>query len=259
MSPDEEQLETVLISGGGGRLGSAFVRALIASGHSVCILDSLPCAVTIKRCGLDDTDPSDFKVIQGDATDPADIDHAIESCVALYGRVTAAVHCAYPRSDQWGTRFEDLGSEKLYQDLAAQLGGAILFSQRVIRQFRSQGFGNLIHISSILGVAPPKFRHYEGVDMVSPIEYSAIKAGIIAVTRYLAKYCHNQGIRVNCICPGGILDDQPPEFLERYRKDCNSKGMLDSEDIVGTLLFLMSSRSSFITGQSFVIDDGWSL
>ena len=95
--------------------------------------------------------------------------------------------------------------------------------------------------------------------MISPIEYSAIKTGIIGVTKYLAKYCKGENIRVNCISPGGILDNQPEQFLNKYRESCNSKGILDARDILGALIFLLSDNSEYINGQNIVIDDGWSL
>ena len=95
--------------------------------------------------------------------------------------------------------------------------------------------------------------------MTSPIEYSAIKSGIIAITRWLSKYCRNQGIRVNCVSPGGIESQQPQPFMDKYRLSCNSKGMLDATDVVGALLFLLSDKSNFINGQNIVVDDGWSL
>ena len=61
--------------------------------------------------------------------------------------------------------------------------------------------------------------------MVSPIEYTAIKSGLISITKYLSKYCKNQNIRVNCISPGGIISGQPDVFVKRYRGECASKGM----------------------------------
>ena len=129
----------------------------------------------------------------------------------------------------------------------------------MIRYFREQGYGNLLHISSIQGSSSPKFDHYEGTDMVSPIEYSAIKAGVISITRYLAKYCKNQNIRVNCISPGGISDNQPESFQKKYRSSCCNKGLLDSGDIAGALIFLLSEQSKYVTGQNIIVDDGWSL
>ena len=95
--------------------------------------------------------------------------------------------------------------------------------------------------------------------MHSPIEYSAIKSGIIAITRWLAKRYRQQNIRVNCVSLGGILDQQPESFLQHYQASCNSKGMLDAQDVAGAILFLLSEESAFITGQNIVVDDGWSL
>jgi NAD(P)-dependent dehydrogenase (short-subunit alcohol dehydrogenase family) len=96
--------------------------------------------------------------------------------------------------------------------------------------------------------------------MHSPIEYSAIKSGIISISKYLAKYYRNKNIRINSISPGGIKDiNQPKLFIKRYKESCNSKGLLDGSDLSGLVLFLLSNQSKYITGQNLVIDDGWSL
>ena len=145
------------------------------------------------------------------------------------------------------------------EDIQNQLGLAIIFSQKIIKYFLRQGNGNLIHISSIQGISAPKFEHYEGTSMCSPIEYSAIKSGIISITKYLSKYYKNKNLRINCISPGGVYSNQPEKFLKNYNKSCNSKGMLNAEDINGTILFLISKNSHYINGQNIVIDDGWSL
>ena len=171
----------------------------------------------------------------------------------------ACVNAAYPRTEAWGTPFEKLKMVDLQENLRLQLGGAIILSQRMMKHFVSQTHGNFIHISSILGLAIPKFEHYEGTSMTSPIEYSAVKSGIISMTGWLAKYYKNKNIRVNCVSPGGILDQQPQTFLENYRDSCTSKGMLDPTDVAGTVLFLLSDQSKYINGQNIVVDDGWSL
>ena len=95
--------------------------------------------------------------------------------------------------------------------------------------------------------------------MTSPIEYSAIKSGIISITKYLSKYYKKRNLRVNCISPGGIRNNQPNIFIENYNSSCNSKGLLDSEDLTGLILFLISDKSKYINGQNIIIDDGWSL
>lgn len=248
--------KVVLVIGAAGRIGSSFVTEIVQCGGKVVLADVNKDAteLLVSRLG-----PERTHAVKADVTEPQSLDRLIQSGLDRFGRLDAAVHSAYPKSVGWGDSFEELDPDNLAQDLYCQLGGAILFSQKMILHFRRQGHGNLIHVASIQGVSAPKFNHYRTTGMVSPIEYTAIKAGIIAVTRYLAKYCSGQNIRVNCISPGGILDDQPSRFVEEYRRSCNSKGLLDSQDLAGTVMFLLSDNSAYITGQNLIIDDGWSL
>ena len=248
--------QVVLISGGLGRLGSAFATAVQDAGGRVCIFDLVDKS---DRESLSDVSRERSVFVQGDVTNAKDIDRAIQVCKEKFGSLDAAVHSAYPTSESWGRAFEELSFDDLSANFSMQLGGSILFSQRVIRSFEQDGGGTLIHVSSIQGISPPKFWHYEGTTMTSPIEYTAIKSGVIAITRYLAKYYSHRNIRVNCISPGGILDDQPAEFLKRYRSSCVSKGMLDASDVSGVILFLLSEEACYISGQNIVVDDGWSL
>ena len=247
---------TVAISGASGLLGAGISRVIAQNGGRVLLGD----VSDQKGIELESEIGKDkAKYVHANLIDVKEIDQFLSEGCRRFGKIDAAIHCAYPHSDKWGARFEDLEPKSLNEDLEKQLGGAIIFSQRIIRLFREQGFGNLIHVASIQGMAAPKFDHYQDTSMVSPIEYSAIKSGIIAITRYLAKYTKGENIRVNCISPGGILDNQPDSFLKKYRDSCLNKGMLDSEDLTGTLLYLLSDLSQFVNGQNIVIDDGWSL
>ena len=246
----------VAITGGAGLIGAAFSKAIVENDGKVVIGDISEKRGTDLQRELGDKNASYIKV---NTSDTESIDRFLQSGKKYFGKIDSAIHCAYPRSEQWGTKFEELNADGLKDDLFQQLGGAILFSQRLISFYAEQGYGNLVHLASIHGVSAPKFEHYEGTSMVSPIEYSAIKAGVIAITRYLAKYYKGHNIRVNCISPGGILDNQPLSFLKKYNSGCNIKGMLDAKDLSGLLIFLLSEQSKFITGQNIIIDDGWSL
>ena len=79
------------------------------------------------------------------------------------------------------------------------------------------------------------------------------------MTKYFASYYKGKGIRANSISPGGILNDQPSEFISSYNKECLSKGMLSENDVAGVLIFLLSDASSYINGQNFIVDDGFTL
>jgi len=246
----------VAITGGAGLIGTAFSKAIIENGGRVIIGD----ISSNRGQDLQDKLGADKALfIKVNTSDTNSIDKFLELGKNHFGKIDSAIHCAYPRSEQWGTKFEELKAKELKDDLFNQLGGAILFSQRLISFFRKQGFGNLIHVASIQGVVAPKFNHYEETSMVSPIEYSAIKSGVISITRYLAKYCKGQNIRVNCISPGGILDNQPEVFLDKYNSTCSSKGMMDAQDLDGTIIYLLSNMSQYVNGQNIIIDDGWIL
>lgn len=248
--------KVVLITGAAGRIGSSLARAVLKQGWRVSLVDVDEPGLLSLRDEFGDQSTLSVCV---DAGLPKEADYCLALTKEHFGRVDAAVHSAYPRSAGWGTPFEQIKIEHLDEDLTRHLGGAILFSQRMMEFFKAQGYGNLIHISSVMGVVTPKFENYQGTKMTSPIEYTAIKAALIAVTKYLAKYYKGNHIRVNCISPGGILDCQPDVFLDKYRSCCNDKGMLDVDDLVGSILFLLSDQSLYVTGQNLVIDDGWSL
>ena len=250
------QNKVIAITGGAGLIGSSFAEAVVNNGGKVIIGDvSINKGMELQQ-KLGEDKCSFFFV---DIKNPDSIDEFINLGVKKFKKIDAAIHSAYPRSNQWGASFENLKPDGLAEDLFSQLGGSILFSQRIMLFFVKQKYGNLIHLSSIQGVSAPEFHHYEGTKMVSPIEYSAIKSGIISITKYLAKYYKNNNIRVNCISPGGILDAQPEVFLEKYRDACSTKGMLNSEDLVGTVLYLISDMSKYLNGQNIIVDDGWTL
>ena len=248
--------KTIIITGGAGRIGSVLAADLVKHDHKVLLGDiNNSKLLKIKK----KLNSKNIEIFQGDLTTKNNIDRFIKFGVKKFKNIHAAVHCSYPTSKKWGARLEDLEEVHLKNDLQNQLGGSIIFSQRIMKYFLKQKKGNLILISSIQGIQAPKFDHYKNLNMTSPIEYSAIKSGIISITKYLSKYYKNKNIRINCVSPGGIKDNQPKLFTKRYKQSCNSKGLLDGEDISKLILFLLSDKSKYITGQNLIIDDGWSL
>lgn len=247
---------TTIITGGAGRIGFSLAKRLVENKENVLIGDNNKNKL---REISNKLNSKYLEVFKGDLAEIKNIDNFIKLGIKKFGKIDAAVHCLYPTSKGWGTKFENLQEKYLNEDLQKQLGGTIFFSQRIIRYFLKQKKGNLILISSIQGIQAPKFEHYSNLKMSSPIEYSAIKSGVISITKYLSKYYKKKNIRVNCISPGGIEDNQPKLFKKRYKNSCNSKGLLDANDISNALKFLLSEKSKYINGQNLIIDDGWSL
>lgn len=248
----------VLIMGASGRIGFRLTKHLLENGHSVAAFDK-SVSDSLLVLNRNQNDESRLLVKEVDVYDLANLDAEILLASAALGGIDAAVYTAWPASHVSRKLFQDLEQKAIIQESSHQIAAPIMFAQRVVREFLRQGHGNLIFVSSIQGIASPKFHHYEGLEMTSPVEYSMGKAAIIAAAKYLAKYLGSDGIRVNTISPGGILDGQDPIFLERYRKDTAQKGMLDPDDLLSGFDFLLSERSKFYTGQNLVIDDGWSL
>ncbi|MBM3566812.1 MAG: SDR family oxidoreductase, partial [Alphaproteobacteria bacterium] len=109
---------------------------------------------------------------------------------------------------------------------------------------------------SIQGQVAPNFRNYDGTSMSSPPAYTAIKGGIAAYSRYLASYFGPRNVRVNTVSPGGILNNQPASFLEKYNeKTCLGRLAAPSE-IAPAVAFLASDAASYITGVDLLVDGG---
>jgi NAD(P)-dependent dehydrogenase (short-subunit alcohol dehydrogenase family) len=251
--------KSVLITGAAGRIGSATARLALAAGAEVFLADIAGQRLSALQIELQSEYAGRIYTVEADVASKDGIDYLLTQCSKQMRPLTSAVHSAYPTSAGWGTRFEDLEARYLNQDLALQLGGAILFSQKILGYFKQNGGGDLVHLSSIQGIRAPKFEHYLGTQMTSPVEYAAIKAGVISITRWLAKYHANQGIRVNCVSPGGIIDEQQSQFLERYRQSCTNIGMLSADQVAAAIIFLLAPESNAINGQNLIVDDGWSL
>jgi len=251
--------KNLLITGAAGRIGSATARAALSEGAKVVLADIAADRLNAFVSSLSSSFHGRVHALTTDVRTEDGIIALIDQAVAAVGPLNSAVHCAYPTSTGWGSPFEKLQASYLHEDLASQLGGAILFSKQVLRHFQANTGGDLVHISSIQGVCAPKFEHYQGTAMTSPVEYAAIKAGVIAITRWLAKYHSDQNIRVNCISPGGILDNQETAFVGRYRESCTNIGMLTGEQVASAVTFLLSPAAAAINGQNLIVDDGWSL
>jgi len=194
-----------------------------------------------------------------DITNGAQIEQVISDVMARFGHIDAVVNNAYPLGKNYGRALEEVEYADFCESLSLHLGGYFLTSQKFASAFKSQGHGNIVNISSIYGLFAPRFELYEGTSMTMPVEYAAIKAGIIQLTRYFAQYYRRDGVRCNALAPGGIRDNQPEEFTTRYDSMCGNKGLLETADLMGALTFLLSDASKFMTGQVLVVDDGWSL
>jgi len=252
--------KTVVITGGAGLLGQTFCRAVIENGARCVVAD------VDRERGTRTAD--DLNGVFGagrasyfhcDINDAGSVGELLDAAKQRFGRVDALVNNAYPRNRNYGREFDDVTHGDFCDNVAQHLGGYFLVSQKFIALFRTQGYGNIVNLASVYGFLAPRFGIYGGTSMTMPVEYAVIKAGVLQLTKYLARYLVGESIRVNAISPGGIEDAQPEAFKEAYRGFCLNKGMLETRDVSGALLFLLSDLSRFVNGQNLIVDDGFSL
>ena len=246
--------DIIFVIGAAGRIGKEIINYFTkVKKYNIIALDILPIDHW-EKLNLNTLDY--FKI---DITEGENLSKIINKVHDKYGTIKAVVNTSYPKNKNYGMPLEEVSIDHFNEHISLHLGGYYNVMRQFIKYFELQHSGNIVNISSIQGVMSPKFKHYKDSSMNSPIEYTAAKAGIISITKYLAKYLKGKNIRVNSISPGGILDNQPEVFRNAYQDSCTSKGLLDAEDLIGTVEFLLSSRSKFINGQNIIIDDGWSL
>ena len=247
--------KVVVVTGAAGLIGNAFIRAIVKHGGIAIAADVNLDAAKLAVQKIEGKAEAAYL----DITNIESISTLIKYLQSRYENIDGVVNNAYPRNKNYGRKLEEVVYEDFCENVNMHLGGYFLVAQQFCAAFKNQGYGNVINISSIYGSIAPCFEVYENTQMTTPVEYVAIKSAIEHLTRYFAQYYKGAGIRVNSLSPGGIEANQPKIFIEAYNKRCASKGMLNSEDLEGALIFLLSNKSQFMTGQNLIIDDGYSL
>jgi len=247
--------ETIAISGGLGKLG--FDLAVeFSKNFNILIGDNhLKKYKILKKKIIQ----NNIKFFKGNLCKENDIIKFINYGVKNFKKIDYTIHCCYPKNINWNDNFENLKQKTLNENISNHLGGAIIYCQKFINHFLKNKKGKLILISSIQGVASPKFDHYNGLNMNSPIAYSAIKSGIISITKYLAKYYGRKNIQINCISPGGIFNNQNKKLISNYNKKVPLKRMAKIEEIVEGVKMLINEKSKYINGHNLVIDGGFTI
>ena len=250
----------IVITGGAGLIGQEFIKAVIENNGTAILADinvGVAEQVVQKLSAALNSDKIDF--VELNITEKQSLTTAIAKISEKYGKIDALVNNAYPRNKNYGKAFFEVEYADFVENTGLNLGGYFLTSQQFAKYFQQQGHGNIVNISSIYGVIAPKFEVYDNTPMTMPIEYAAIKSGLIHLTKYMAKYFKGQNIRVNTLSPGGIEDGQPDAFLAAYKAASLNKGMLDKSDLSGSLIYLLSDMSQYVNGQNIIIDDGFTL
>lgn len=252
--------KVVVYTGAAGLIGTAAVKLLVDCGAKVVAVD--PNSQKLAKMSEDFVKSAIGGSIEAvsnlDCLDTAKVSDFFGRVYKKYGRLDCLVNSAYPRTKDWGAKFESIPLESWQQNVDQHLNSYFLMSQQVSPIFKKIGSGNIINFSSIYGLVGPDFSIYGESEMTMPAAYSAIKGGISNLTRYLASYLGPSGIRVNAICPGGVFDHQNESFVANYSAKTPLRRMATVDDVVNALLFLVSDLSTYISGVNLPVDGGWS-
>lgn len=250
--------KTIIITGACGLLGREICKALAELNAHIVLADVNILAAKELEEELRDIYRASVTAFPLDISSENSINKLVDELSKRTNGVDGLVNNAYPRNATYGTAFENITMNSWRENIDMHLNGYFNVSQKIARVMMQQRYGNIVNIASIYGMLGPDFSIYEGTTMTMPAEYAAIKGAIINFTRYLATYLAAYNIRVNCLSPGGIFNEQPASFVEKYKQRTPMGRMGNPEDIAGGVLFLLSNLSSYMTGQNLVIDGGWS-
>ncbi len=237
--------KVIVVTGGNGLIGSSILNYLKFSG-AICI-----------NAELYGPDNLENGTICCDVTKNESVKQALNEILLKFKKIDGFVNNAYPRTTDWGAKFEDIELESWRRNIDMQMNSVFICSQEVLKIMKRQGFGSIVNISSIYGTVGPDFTVYENTEMTMPAAYSAIKGGIVNFTRYLASYYGPDGIRLNCVSPGGIFDNQKEIFVKQYERKVPMRRMGMPDDISPAVAFLLSDEAGYITGQNLMVDGGW--
>jgi NAD(P)-dependent dehydrogenase (short-subunit alcohol dehydrogenase family) len=260
--------QVFVITGGAGLMGRQHALAIAEAGGIPVILDI--------EAGPAESVASEVKkvtgvsclVVMSDITNESLLKDSLKEILTNYGRLDGLINNAAnnEKMETGGeiaqTSIETFPQEQWENDIRVGLTGAFLCS-RVFGTFMAKNQqGVVVNISSDLGLIAPDQRIYksskniDGDQVFKPVSYSVVKHGVIGLTRYLAIYWADSGLRVNALCPGGIFSGQPKGLVDELTDRIPMQRMASEDEYRGAIQFLCSAASSYMNGACLVIDGG---
>jgi len=257
---------TALVTGACGTLGPAFCEGLAEFGANVVVTDLDEEKAAAQAADLAARHGVQALGLACDVSKPAAVAAMTTRVIERFGAIDILHNNAgNPPLDPkiYCAPFEDYDPAEWRRVLATDLDGMFNVAKTVGAHMAARGRGAIVQTSSIYGALAPDARIYEGgtymgQSLNTPAVYSAGKAGVIGLTRWLATYWAAKGVRVNALVPGGVAGDQNETFVTRYSNRVPLNRMAKREEMVGTLLWLVSDASSYVTGQAIFVDGGLS-
>ena len=262
-----------IVTGGAGLLGLKHGEAILAGdGIPVLVGRSEDNLLNAKKELLEKFPDGNIEIFPADITKKELLVKLRDYLLDKYGHIDVLINNAAnnPKVEKQSDNmkpihFEDFPLDIWNRDIEVGLTGSLLCCQVFGKVMEEQKSGVILNISSDYGIEAPDQRLYrkkgvpDELQIVKPVTYSVVKHGIIGLTKYIATYWADKGIRCNTLCPSGIYNGQDEEFLEKYIDKIPMGRMSNPEDYVGTILYMISDASSFMNGATVVIDGGKSI
>lgn len=260
------QNKVAIVTGALGLLGKNHCEALSEAGANVIVsdIDEVKCKLFAEKL----TNKSDgFKI---DVTKKESIENLLEKVLSKFNKVDILINNAAindmvenPKYTLDDSKFENYSEENWKRSIDVNLTGTFLCSQIIGRQMVKQNNGNIINIASTYGIVSPNQNLYKDINgnqlFFKPPAYSATKSAVISFTKYLATYWADKNIRVNCLSPGGVENNQSEDFINEYSKRTPLGRMANSNEYKGAIIFLASEASKYMTGANLIVDGGWTI
>jgi len=262
--------QVAIITGGAGMLGMQHAAAIAGAGGHAVIADLSLEAVHQSARQISGTYQVEALGVQVDVTAKNQVEAMVAAAATKFGRVDILINNAAltvkgggELAENYFAPFEDYPLDLWEKALQVNLTGAFLCCQAAGKLMVTQRSGVILNVASDIGNISPDHRIYEGVThpdtgkpFNTPAAYATTKAGLINLTRYLATYWARQGIRVNCISPGGVEAGHDPQFVKNIIERIPLGRMARANEYQGAVLFLVSAASSYMTGANLIVDGG---
>ncbi len=252
--------KTAFVIGGLGIIGLEAAKALSDSGAKVVIIDIQKPNINTKNL-LKQKKINFERIIY--KNDDKFFKKDFYKIIKKYSIPDIFINCAYPKTKNWkNNNFDKITFKELKENINLHLIFFCWFAKLIADQMRKKKkIGSIIQIGSIYGLLGQDMSLYKGTSLRENVSYSIIKGGIINFTRQMASYYGKNKIRINNICPGGVLNKKDKnlkskKFLQRYKNKSPLGTMAEASDVASAVLFLSSESSRHMTGQTLVIDGG---
>lgn len=253
----------VIVTGATGMLGRECSDELARAGAAVVVTDVDQSGCECLAAEIRRTTGTETLGLAADLTRESDIQRLVDGTVERFGRIdvlvnNAAMNPAPGSADsvRQFEPFEDYPRELWEREVAVNVTGPFLLTQRVGRVMARARRGVIVNVASTYGLVAPDHRIY-APGRYKSVAYAVTKAAILNFTRYLAGYYGRHGIRVNTLTPGGVEAGQDPAFIAAYAERTMLGRMARRDEYRRAVLFLASDASSYMTGSNLVVDGGW--